>query len=309
MDAMDILGGLLGASRGKSGGRSGGGGGGLGGKILKDILTGGSRSNAAPPTQNPAPGGTSNSRGSQGGLGSGSAGRIDIQQEASALEDLLNVADRGFPERGTRQGQGRFPAGNPGNPNTQNSGAATPTGQIPNRNYPGGGKTYQRPTPIPQPQPHARNQNDHGTLDRGPLNPGQLGGGQLGGGQLGGGLSDRDCQNQRAIVLIRAMINAAKSDGRVTQEEQQAVLQQLGDGSPEAIQFLRDEFNHPLDVREFAWSVPLGMEQQVYLMSLASIDLDTQAEAGYLQDLAHGLRLPPEICNELHRRQGAPTIF
>lgn len=116
-------------------------------------------------------------------------------------------------------------------------------------------------------------------------------------------------QNDEALVMIRAMVNAAKADGRVTQAEQQAILDRMSQPSPAALSFLRNEFSQPLDVREFCWSVPLGMEQQVYTLTLATIDLDTGAEADYLRDLAHGLRLAPEFCNQLHQRYGAPTIF
>ncbi|MCA9182525.1 MAG: tellurite resistance TerB family protein [Planctomycetales bacterium] len=116
-------------------------------------------------------------------------------------------------------------------------------------------------------------------------------------------------QNEQAIILSRAMINAAKADGQVTQDEQQNLINQVGGASPQAIQFLRDEFSRPLDVREFAWSVPMGMEEQVYSMSLSSIDLDTRPEADYLRELAHGLRIPPEVCNQIHHRLGAPPLY
>ena len=111
------------------------------------------------------------------------------------------------------------------------------------------------------------------------------------------------------LVLIRAMINAAKSDGRVTQEEQQAILNRIANPSQQAVQFLQDEFSKPLDLREFAWSVPIGMEEKAYMLSLAAIDLDAQSEASYLRDLAHGLRLSPEECNEIHQQLGAPAIY
>lgn len=116
-------------------------------------------------------------------------------------------------------------------------------------------------------------------------------------------------RNDEAIVLIRAMINAAKADGRITRDEQQAILSKIGGDSREVASFLQKEFEKPADIREFAWSVPLGMEQKVYTLSLAAIDLDTNPEAGYLRDLAHGLRLDPEVCNQIHQRLGAPTIF
>jgi uncharacterized membrane protein YebE (DUF533 family) len=109
-------------------------------------------------------------------------------------------------------------------------------------------------------------------------------------------------QNLQAMILVKAMVNAAKCDGQISQAEQQQILSRLTNPSPEAIQFLRDEFSKPLDVREFAWSVPVGMEQSVYSMSLIAVDVDSAAEEGYLRDLARGLRLSPEICAQIKDR-------
>lgn len=115
--------------------------------------------------------------------------------------------------------------------------------------------------------------------------------------------------NEEALVLIRAMIRAAKSDGRITPEEQQEIVGRINNPTQDAIDFLRQEFTLPADAREFAWSVPIGMEQKVYTISLAAIDLDTNSEATYLRELAHGLRLEPEFCNQLHTQYGAPTLY
>ena len=115
--------------------------------------------------------------------------------------------------------------------------------------------------------------------------------------------------DEQAKVLIRAMISAAKSDGQVTQEEQNAILKQLEHVSEAEIAFLREEFQRPSDVKEIAWSIPLGLEEQAYQISLIAIDLDDQKEAEYLADLAHGLRISPKQCNEIHQRLGAPEIF
>ena len=104
------------------------------------------------------------------------------------------------------------------------------------------------------------------------------------------------------MILVRAMVKAAKCDGQISQAEQQKILNQLESPSPEAIQFLREEFAKPLDVREFAWSVPVGMEQQVYTMSLIAIDVDSDREERYLRELAHGLRLAPEVCEQIKGR-------
>ena len=115
-------------------------------------------------------------------------------------------------------------------------------------------------------------------------------------------------QEAEATVLIRAMINAAKADGRLSADEQRAVFDKLGGTSQEAMNFLRREAGTPADAREFAWSVPIGLEHKVYTVSLAAIDLDTKAESDYLRELAHGLRLPKEVCDHIHQRYGVPLL-
>lgn len=114
--------------------------------------------------------------------------------------------------------------------------------------------------------------------------------------------------DDEAIVLIRALINAAKADGRVDANEQQAILSQVPNDT-QTINFLKQEFAQPLDVREFAWSVPLGMEVKVYTMSLAGMQLDSNSEARYLQELAHGLRMDPDLCRQIHAKYGLGDIF
>ncbi|MGB6044781.1 MAG: DUF533 domain-containing protein [Pirellulales bacterium] len=121
--------------------------------------------------------------------------------------------------------------------------------------------------------------------------------------------SDHEQGNQRAETLIRAMINAAKSDGAIDQVEQDKIVGQLGEISREEADFLRNEFRRPLDVHEFAHSVPTGLEDEVYAISLMAIDLDTRPEAEYLRELAKFLRISPEVCNDLHDRYGAPRLY
>ncbi len=116
--------------------------------------------------------------------------------------------------------------------------------------------------------------------------------------------------NDQAVLMIRAMVNAAKSDGRVDQKEQDNIISKLGDDvSQDEINFLKQEFAAPIDVAAFAQSVPQGLEQQIYALSLTSIDLDTQNEAQYLGQLAQGLKLDPNVCNQIHDHVGAPKIF
>jgi uncharacterized membrane protein YebE (DUF533 family) len=133
-----------------------------------------------------------------------------------------------------------------------------------------------------------------------------------GGGQPAAAIPEPQRQeaNDQATVLIRAMVNAAKSDGRVDQKEQENIVSKLGNDISEAeINFLKEEFAAPLDVENFARSVPRGLEQQVYFLSLTSIELDTQNEAQYLGKLAQSMNLDPNLCNQIHDQIGAPKIF
>ena len=140
------------------------------------------------------------------------------------------------------------------------------------------------------------------------------------GGMLGGGDDAQEAPapqqaelqqaNDQAVLMIRAMVNAAKSDGRVDQSEQENIISKLGSDVSEAeINFLKQEFAAPLDVAGFARSVPNGLEQQIYALSLTSIDLDTQNEAQYLGQLAQGLNIDANLCNQIHDQVGAPKIF
>jgi uncharacterized membrane protein YebE (DUF533 family) len=116
-------------------------------------------------------------------------------------------------------------------------------------------------------------------------------------------------EQEQMVVLIRAMIYAGKADGRIDAKEQQAILERIGNTNESTIQFLRQEFANATNVRDFAWSVPLGMEAAVYAASLSTIDVDTKEEIEYLRELAHGLRLQPKLCNQIHQQYGVKPIF
>jgi len=120
---------------------------------------------------------------------------------------------------------------------------------------------------------------------------------------------DQQQATDQATLIIRAMINAAKSDGSIDEAEQEKVVGKLGDVTQEEADFVRSEFRAPLDVDAFVRSIPRGMEQQIYAVSLMAIDLDTNKEAHYLDSLAKGLNIQPQLANQIHRQLGAPVIY
>ena len=120
---------------------------------------------------------------------------------------------------------------------------------------------------------------------------------------------DAQQATDQATLIIRAMINAAKSDGGIDKEEQEAIIGKLGDVSEAEANFVRSEIQAPLDVNGFIRSIPRGMEQQIYAVSLTAIDLDSNKEAKYLDQLAKGLNISPQIANQIHEQLGAPVIY
>ena len=120
-------------------------------------------------------------------------------------------------------------------------------------------------------------------------------------------VSQQDEEN--AAILLRAMISAAKADGELDADEQAKITEHLGDVTEEEANFVRTELAAPMDLQGLIASVPSGLEQQVYLMSLMSITLDTKEEAVYLDTLRQGLNLSEQASNEIHEKLGAPTLY
>jgi len=116
-------------------------------------------------------------------------------------------------------------------------------------------------------------------------------------------------QNAQAELMLRGMLNAAKSDGKFDQAEQQKIMEHLGNIGQEELAFIKHEMAQPLDVDAFVRSVPRGMEQQVYVMSLLGIELDSRAEAQYLDSLARGFGLSQAQANAIHQQVGVPNLY
>lgn len=117
-------------------------------------------------------------------------------------------------------------------------------------------------------------------------------------------------QNAVAGLMLKAMIQAAKADGRIDDEERQRLLGQLGDTlDDDERQFIREQMALPVDAAALAREVPKGLELQIYLMSLMAIDLDSEPEARYLNDLAGAMGLSRDEVEAVHARLGAQPLY
>jgi hypothetical protein len=112
-----------------------------------------------------------------------------------------------------------------------------------------------------------------------------------------------------AAVLLRAMIQAAKADGRIDAQEIGRLREHLGNVGQEELAFVNAELQRDVNAAELARSVPSGSERQVYMLSVMSMDLDNNSEARYLHQLAGGLRLDGPTVNAIHDKLGMPRIY
>ena len=116
-------------------------------------------------------------------------------------------------------------------------------------------------------------------------------------------------QEQLAGILLRALIQAAKADGRIDAGEEGQLKEHLRELDRAELEFINAELAKPIDVSGLAREVPNGAEGQVYMMSVMGIDLDTNQEARYLQELAQALGMNARTVNSIHDRLGEPRIF
>lgn len=104
------------------------------------------------------------------------------------------------------------------------------------------------------------------------------------------------------MVLIRAMVGAAKADGHVDAVEQQRLfgeIEKLGlDAEAKGVVF--DLLSKPVELSSITGAVATPEQAaEVYLASRLAIDPDVPAERAYLDALAVRLNLPVELRQQL----------
>jgi uncharacterized membrane protein YebE (DUF533 family) len=106
-----------------------------------------------------------------------------------------------------------------------------------------------------------------------------------------------DIGDEKALLLIRAMIAAANADGEISEEERRTVLAQVDEagGSVDERRAVEAELSRPATLDQVVAQVnDPETAQQVYLASRLAIDRETPAERAYLQYLAARLGIDPE---------------
>ena len=110
-----------------------------------------------------------------------------------------------------------------------------------------------------------------------------------------------------AKLTVRAMINAAKADGRIDEQETERLVGAIReDGvTDEEQRFVMEEMRKPMDTDAIVRAVPnQQVAAQIYTASLMAINVDTDAEKRYMQELADKLGLNRQITAYLHQAVG-----
>jgi len=117
----------------------------------------------------------------------------------------------------------------------------------------------------------------------------------------------RQLERNSGLVLT-AMLNAAKSDGKLDRKEIERILGHAKENEmgSEVEAFLMEEMRKPIDLEGLCAKARGNRElaAQIYAASLLAIEVDTPAEQAYMSQLANGLNLPSQAAQQLETMLG-----
>lgn len=111
-----------------------------------------------------------------------------------------------------------------------------------------------------------------------------------------------------ALVLVRAMIAAARADGHIDDDERAQILDRIKASGlePDAEAFLEGELANPVDLDAIVAAATTEEQKvELYTASRLAIDPDTRAERGYLDLLAGRLGLADKLVDHVDASVGA----
>lgn len=98
--------------------------------------------------------------------------------------------------------------------------------------------------------------------------------------------------------MIQVMVAAAHADGTLDEREERAILDKLRtiDLSQEERMFLLDELHHPKEIASLVAGITdPAAAKAMYMLAFSAIEVDSEVERKWLNDLATGLGLSPAV--------------
>jgi uncharacterized membrane protein YebE (DUF533 family) len=120
--------------------------------------------------------------------------------------------------------------------------------------------------------------------------------------------ADREELENRADLALRAMINAAKADGKIDESEAHRIvgkLQEIG-ADAKAQRYVLELMKSPMMTEKLIAAAEghPNLAAELYAASLMAIEVDTPAEKNYLADLAAGFGLSPDVAQRIEEMVG-----
>ncbi|NLC70261.1 MAG: tellurite resistance TerB family protein [Desulfuromonadaceae bacterium] len=119
---------------------------------------------------------------------------------------------------------------------------------------------------------------------------------------------EADELERQSELVLRAMINATKADGRIDEKEidrMMAKLEEFGTDD-QGQRYMMTQMQKPMETEELVTEVRGKPElaAEIYAASLLSIEVDTAAEREYLDHLAARLGLPSQVTQNIENLVG-----
>ncbi len=108
-----------------------------------------------------------------------------------------------------------------------------------------------------------------------------------------------------ATNMLRAMVYAARADGKISPNEQAAIQKQINmlNLGNEAQAFIDQAFKEPLNPKAIAQSIATSDEaMNIYAMTCAVTGLDDPREVQYAKDLAMALGIPAQVQQAIQKK-------
>ncbi|RRH77309.1 DUF533 domain-containing protein [Falsigemmobacter faecalis] len=107
-----------------------------------------------------------------------------------------------------------------------------------------------------------------------------------------------------ARLMIRAMIQAARADGVIDDEERAVIMDHLKEASAEERAFVEEQMSAPVDALALARDASDAVKTQVYSAAAMTVRTDGPSETQFLASLARGMGLDAATVAGIHLSLG-----
>jgi uncharacterized membrane protein YebE (DUF533 family) len=124
--------------------------------------------------------------------------------------------------------------------------------------------------------------------------------------------AEREELENRSELVLKAMINAAKADGKIDEGEAHRIVGKLEEFGADASgqRYILELMRRPMDTEELISAAEghSNLAAELYAASLMAIEVDTQAERAYLAKLASSLGLTPQVTGRIQQMVGLQPV-